>query len=64
MNRGAGRRAVFREQGHYVLFLTLLEEIGQRFGVETHAYCLMCGFHAMPGCDSTHAGLRFHGMSG
>jgi REP element-mobilizing transposase RayT len=41
MNRGAGRRTVFREPSHFELFLALLEEIGPRFGVEIHAYCLM-----------------------
>ena len=41
MNRGAGRRSIFREEQHYELFLTLLEVLGERFGIETHAYCLM-----------------------
>ena len=41
MNRGAGRRAIFREEEHYALFLDLLETLAVRFAVQTHAYCLM-----------------------
>jgi len=41
MNRGAGRRAIFREEEHYALFLDLLETLAARFAVQTHAYCLM-----------------------
>ena len=56
MNRGAGRRAVFREPGHYELFLALLAQIGERFGVETHAYCLM-GNHYHLLLHTPHGGL-------
>ncbi len=41
MNRGAGRKRIFNTDGHYELFLTLLEEVTTRFGAEVHAYCLM-----------------------
>ena len=37
MNRGVGRRDVFLNDTHREMFLELLD----RFGVETHAYCLM-----------------------
>jgi hypothetical protein len=47
-------------------------EVRGTLGGAGHCHCSICrrahgaacGFHAMPGCDSTHAGLRFHGMSG
>lgn len=41
MNRGAGRKPVFKtvEQRHY--FLSLLADTCQRFNAEWHAYCLM-----------------------
>ena len=41
MNRGAGRKKIFNATPHYELFLTLLEEVSERFGAEIHAYCLM-----------------------
>jgi len=41
MNRGAARQAIYLNPSHRQLFLTLLGEIDERFGVETHAYCLM-----------------------
>ena len=41
MNRGAGRRDIFLDDGHRERFLDLLGELLERFGVETHAYCLM-----------------------
>lgn len=41
MNRGAGRRLVFRTAAHRTTFLRLLGEISTIYGVEVHAFCLM-----------------------
>src|SRR3990172_3879174 len=41
MNRGAGRQTIFRNNDDYDLFLSLLGEITERYGIEIHAYCLM-----------------------
>jgi len=41
MNRGASRRTIFHSDTYRQLFLALLGEITQTFGVEVHAYCLM-----------------------
>jgi len=41
MNRGADRRAIFRADDQRGWFLDLLGDAFDRFGVETHAYCLM-----------------------
>lgn len=41
MNRGAGRKAIFRNDADRRYFLKLLQEISDRFAVEMHAYCLM-----------------------
>ena len=41
MNRGAGRRAIFRTDSHRQIFLDLLADLSDRFNIETHAYCLM-----------------------
>jgi len=41
MNRGAGRQDVFISDAQRERFLELLGELADRFGVETHAYCLM-----------------------
>lgn len=41
MHRGARRAAIFRSDGHCGLFLALLGEAAERFGVEVHAYALM-----------------------
>ena len=41
MNRGAGRRDIFADDSHRERFLELLGALLERFGVETHAYCLM-----------------------
>jgi len=41
MNRGAARQAIYLQPSHRQLFLTLLGELLERFGIETHAYCLM-----------------------
>ncbi len=41
INRGAGRKRIFHDKEFYGIFLTLLEEIKENFGIEIHAYCLM-----------------------
>ena len=41
MNRGAGRRFVFKNNAQRRYFLSLLEETHERFNAEWHAYCLM-----------------------
>jgi putative transposase len=41
MNRGAGRKQIFHDEKYCDMFLQLLEEINENFGVKVHAYCLM-----------------------
>jgi putative transposase len=41
MNRGAARCATFSRQEHYELFLALLADVVERFGIEIHCYCLL-----------------------
>lgn len=41
MNRGSGRKSIFRTSDHRKLFLTLLGEAVSAFQWEVHAYCLM-----------------------
>ena len=41
MNRGAGRKNIFRQPEHRQLFHDLLMEIRSVYGWEVHAYCLM-----------------------
>ncbi len=41
MNRGARRSSIFRHDDHCVLFLDLVGETVDRFGVEVHAYALV-----------------------
>jgi|SRR6056297_317791 len=41
MNRGAARQDVFVSDAHRDRFLQLLADLQDRFGIETHAYCLM-----------------------
>lgn len=41
MNRGAGRKKIFKNTAHRVMFLNLLEESTQMFNVIICAYCLM-----------------------
>lgn len=41
MNRGAARQAVFATDEQRHRFLELLEDLVNRFEIETHAYCLM-----------------------
>lgn len=40
MDRGAGRKAVFRDDTDRRYFLELLQTISERFHIEVHAYCL------------------------
>ena len=41
MNRGAGRKKIFKTKNHRNYFLSLLSDVTQRFGAQMHAYCLM-----------------------
>ncbi len=41
MNRGAGRRVIYRTNAERAYFLALLGDLQNTFGVQTHAYCLM-----------------------
>lgn len=41
MNRVGGRRIVFRSDADRECFLALVAEMGDRFGVEVHAFCLL-----------------------
>ena len=41
MNRGAGRRYIFKNNTHRHYFLSLLEDTQDRFHAEWYAYCLM-----------------------
>ena len=41
MNRGAGRKNIYKSAKHRQIFLDLLEDASQLFGIEIHAYCLM-----------------------
>jgi len=41
LNRGNGRRTIFRKDGDYAAFMTLLREAGQRTPVRLLAWCLM-----------------------
>jgi putative transposase len=41
MNRGAGRRLIYRSSRHRDTFLRLLAEVTELFAVEIHAYCMM-----------------------
>ncbi len=41
MNRGAGRRPVFRSAAHHSMFFRLLGEMSAIYDVEIHAFCLM-----------------------
>src|ERR1700722_14362351 len=41
MNRGAGRKDIFKTDEHRNIFLDLLGQANKLFGAEFHAYCLM-----------------------
>jgi putative transposase len=41
INRGAGRRRVFRNHDQSAYFLSLLEAVSDRFAAEIHGYCLL-----------------------
>ena len=56
MNRGAGRRSVFRSSSLRAMFLGLLGEVSSIYGIEVHAYCLMGNHYHLLLCTPT-AGL-------
>ncbi len=41
MNRGGGYRDIYTKKKHREIFLNVLAESVQQFGIEIHAYCLM-----------------------
>lgn len=41
MNRGAGRKRIFKKNLHREMFLNTLKECHQMFNLKIHAYCLM-----------------------
>ncbi|MHB1947924.1 MAG: transposase [Gammaproteobacteria bacterium] len=41
MNRGAGKKIIFKTREHKQLFLSLLNEISNKYYIEIHAFCLM-----------------------
>jgi len=41
MNRGGGYRDIYTKKKHRQIFLDVLAESVQQFGIEIHAYCLM-----------------------
>jgi putative transposase len=41
INRGAGRRRVFKSDEQSAYFLSLLEAVSERFAAEIHGYCLL-----------------------
>ncbi len=41
MNRGIGRRKIFANDNQYQIFLEILAEAQERFGLVIHCYCLM-----------------------
>lgn len=41
MNRGMGKRAIFKTDHHRQLFLNIMAQTTEIFGAEVHAYCLM-----------------------
>ena len=45
MNRGAGRKAVFKTDEQRQYFFSLFDDVTQRFGADIHAYCLMCNHY-------------------
>lgn len=56
MNRGAGRRLVFRSAAQRAVFLHLLGDVSRIYGIEAHAYCLMGNHYHLLLCTPT-AGL-------
>lgn len=56
MNRGAGHCTIFHDDAQRQRFLDLLGDILERFGVETHAWCLM-GNHYHLLLHTPHANL-------
>jgi putative transposase len=48
INKGAGRRRVFKNDEHHAYFLSLLDAVTERFAAEIHGYALLnAGYHLM-----------------
>lgn len=66
MNRGAARATVFRDPDDAQDFLRLLGDLGERFAVEVHAYCVMGNhYHALlrtPEPNLSHAMRHLDGV--
>ena len=56
MNRGAGKRPVFRTPAHRAMFLRLVGDVSRIYRVQVHAYCLM-GNHYHLQVHTPRAGL-------
>lgn len=65
MNRGAGRKAIFRNDADRRYFLKLLQEISDRFAVEIHAFCLMDNhYHLMVHTPEGNLGRAMRHLNG
>ena len=65
MNRGAGRKAIFRNDADRRYFLKLLQELSERFAIEVHAYCLMDNhYHLMLRTPAGNLGRAMRHLNG
>jgi REP-associated tyrosine transposase len=65
MNRGAGRKNIFRQADHRQLFQNLLMETRSAFGLEVHAYCLMDNhYHLLIHTPSGNLGRAMRHLNG
>ena len=64
MNRGAAKQTIFHNSTQFHLFLSLLEEVYKRYGVEVHAYCLMNNhYHLLLRTPDANLGKVMHYIS-
>src|SRR6056297_792998 len=59
MNRGAARQDVFVSDMQRERFTQLLADLVDRFGIETHAYCLMGNHYRAPRGALLPCGLKY-----
>lgn len=65
MNRGAGRRRIFKTDTERRIFLALLGELNETFGVGIHAYCLMPNhYHLLLETPRANLSLAMRHLSG